>query len=324
MLLSGQKGMNDMSSHRVRHPDLKAIMIQDLEELHIQGKLPARAVLAGRYGVSRATIDRVVSELVGEGYLYTKDKSGTYVASHRPAALPSRGQPETRQIAVIVPYIEHDVYVDIIRGIEAAVDEQGYSIILRSSDNDTAKQNDFIEKMYEEGAAGLIMVPSIYGLGAGQGVDLLRRQRIPVVCCNRCPDDLTASRVLINNVYGSYLAVNHLLAQGYHRIAYVAQVVYTTSVERLQGYAAALGQHGLPYEERYTYLGASQEDFEAIREAVRHMLAMDDAPDAFCCFNEVTTAVVYRAIEDAGRAIGDIGLVTYDETKLNERMPKLL
>lgn len=90
--------------------------------LSARQRLPSRAALAERFGVNRTTIERAVSELIGEGLLYARDKSGTYTTGRLPAAHHAEGG---RRWAVVIPDIQHDTYPGIIRGIQDAAGDGG-------------------------------------------------------------------------------------------------------------------------------------------------------------------------------------------------------
>ncbi|MFR6321894.1 MAG: GntR family transcriptional regulator [[Clostridium] leptum] len=47
--------------------------------------MPPRTELVERFHVTRTTVDRAISELIGKGYLTSKIGSGTYVVKARPA-----------------------------------------------------------------------------------------------------------------------------------------------------------------------------------------------------------------------------------------------
>lgn len=55
---------------------VKELLIEELAGSPPGQRLPSRAALAERFGVNRTTIERAVSELIGEGLLYARDKSG--------------------------------------------------------------------------------------------------------------------------------------------------------------------------------------------------------------------------------------------------------
>ena len=59
---------------------VKEQLIAEIKMLQPNDRLPSRAELSKRYQVTRTTIERAISELIGEGYLYARDCSGTYVA----------------------------------------------------------------------------------------------------------------------------------------------------------------------------------------------------------------------------------------------------
>ena len=69
---------------RTGYADIKERLLK--EEILIgneNDRLPSRSELINKYGVTRTTIERAISELTWEGYLSSRVGSGTYIAPRR-------------------------------------------------------------------------------------------------------------------------------------------------------------------------------------------------------------------------------------------------
>ena len=124
------------------------------------------------------------------------------------------------------------------------------------------------------------------------------------------------SSVNADNAGGAFQATRHLLEGGRQRIAFLAGSLAHYSIsERMRGFRRALFEaKRLADPELEVILPASGDTEQAIRDAVRHLLALDDPPDALFCYNDSTALVAMRACQDAGlRVPEDISVVGFDD-----------
>ena len=258
---------------------VKELLIEELAGSPPGQRLPSRAALAERFGVNRTTIERAVSELIGEGLLYARDKSGTYTTGRLPAAHHAEGG---RRWAVVIPDIQHDTYPGIIRGIQDAAGDRGIDVILSNTDNSVRRQTACLERFLEGGTDGIILIPAVY-----EGTDLrplmrILERRVPLVLCNREVPGIQAPVVKSDNFLGGKLAVRHLVRTGRRRIAYVSPPIYQTSAERYQGYLAALAENGLEQDPSLVSFACAPGEPENALRAVTRLLQRR-ADGVFCC-----------------------------------------
>ena len=79
--------------------------------------------LAARYQVSRQTVRKALSALIGQGYLRAEHGRGTFVTE--------RSRPGSRTIAVVTTYLADYIFPRVIQGIDQELAEHGYSILLK-------------------------------------------------------------------------------------------------------------------------------------------------------------------------------------------------
>ncbi len=137
---------------------------------------------------------------------------------------------------------------------------------------------------------------------------------IPFVCFGR-PRDLRQERapwVDVDGAYGLGQAVDHLVAHGHRRIAYLGWPEGTGfGDQRRAGWRAAMRRHGLDT----TGLSAdSVEDVTAAAEAAARLLARPDPPTAFACGSD-TYAVGVRLADGTGGDGGPrVEVVGFDDS----------
>lgn len=310
------------SKNNFLYTQIKESILKDLGALEAHQKIPSRVKLMKQYNVTRTTIDRSISELIGEGYLYTIDGSGTYKAESKESKREVFFEREGLSWAAILPNIMHDTYPGILRGIEDVANEHTINVVICNTDNKIEKQSDYIYQLIKSQISGIIIVPAITGKNDLTPFYQLEENRIPFVFCNRSIVGIEAPQVISNNFYGGFLATKHLIQQGYSRIAYLSRPLYPASSERYQGYMSALAESSMPIKEEHVIF---EEDFEAPRsgyESAKRMLSLPEPPDAIFCFNDTLAKGAYEGIEESGLHVGvDVGLVGYDDTHICYQLP---
>lgn len=308
-----------MKENVFRYIEVKEKLIEQIKSLEPHVRLPSRTALAEQYNAARTTIERAISELIGEGYLYAKDGSGTYVSEGRTE---QRARSANISIGLIIPDIRHDTYPGILRGVEDMTNRHDISLVICNTDNQADKQAGYINKLIDSGIHGIIIVPAIIGHIDLSLFDKLREAGIPVVFCNRGIDGVEAPKVVSNNFYGAYVAVKHLIGSGCRNIAYISRPVYSTSYERYQGYTSALAEAGIGVDEKYVVFEPTFDTERQGYDSVIQLLRNDARPDGIFCFNDGIAKGAYEALEEKGLVVGkDVLLVGYDNTGICESLP---
>ncbi|MDF2726063.1 MAG: regA, partial [Paenibacillus sp.] len=299
---------------------VKQKLIEQIKSLEPHVRLPSRNALAEQYSAARTTVERAISELIGEGYLYAKDGSGTYVSGERAAEHAPRSA--VRSIGLIIPDIRHDTYPGILRGVEDAMSRHDISLVICNTDNQAEKQAGYMNKLIDSGIHGLIIVPAIIGHTDLSLFGKLREADIPIVFCNRGIDGVEAPKVVSNNFYGAYAAVKHLIGNGCRDIAYISRPAYSTSYERYQGYTSALAEAGMSVDEKRVVFEPTFDTERQGYDSVMQLLENGLAPDGIFCFNDGIAKGACEALGAKGLVVGkDVLVVGYDNTSVCESMP---
>lgn len=292
-----------------RYLEIKDELIKMIAEMKPGQPLPSRPHLCDKLETTRTTLDRAMQELEKEGVVYSKTGSGTYVIGILKGKVD-----KVENWGVIVPSISEEIYSLLARGIENIACHRGANIILCNSDNDPEKQKCYIKRLLLAGVSGFIIVPIIsYNVEISNILyGTLLKSNIPFVLCNRSVEGIHAPTVRSNDFYGGYIATKHLISKGYCSIAYIAQTIYSVSIERCQGYISALMENGyeidrsmviIPYEERKN----------GVYENMKQLLSQEKKPDAVFCFNDKVAVNVCRAVQDMGRKVSEeVGIIGYD------------
>jgi len=144
-----------------------------------------------------------------------------------------------------------------------------------------------------------------------------QRAGTALVFLDRPAGHLDADSVASDNLGGSVEAVEHLLAHGHRRIAFLGDLLsISTAEERLQGYSQALEQAGIATGDELVRTGLR--DPEAGTAAVEALLALPDPPTALFTSQNLLTIGGIRALRSAGFE-RRVALIGFDERRARRR-----
>lgn len=219
----------------------------------------------------------------------------------------------THQLAFAVSDIANPVYIAMMRAIEGVTRGAGFRLVIHSTGADPAEEVDLLRDLAHRYVDGLILSPLRI---TDELLRHLREASAPVVVVGTLPDDTLVDTVRADSRSGVALAVAHLLSIGRRRLAFINGDVDTVpGSARRDGWLAALGSSGIPYE---ASLVAVADDFTVAAgyAAARELLARDD-PDALFAANDLLALGAMRALIESGRVIPrDVAVIGMDDTEL--------
>jgi LacI family transcriptional regulator len=200
----------------------------------------------------------------------------------------------TGSIGLIIPNNTNPYFSEVARGIEDSCYAAGYSVILCNSDDDPAKQRDYLNVLLTKRCDGLIVAT----LAQTDG-ELLRKMKVPTVLLDRAPKDMAIDLVAVDNAAGGALAAQHLLELGHRRIACIAgPQELDISAERVSGLRQRLQQAGTPLPaEQLVYAEFTSPGGYA---AATLLLSSAQPPDAIFCCNDLMAIGALRAAAERG------------------------
>ena len=217
---------------------------------------------------------------------------------------------KTWTIGVVVTTIADPFIGEVVSGIEEAANEHGYSVFLANSSAEPAREIKVVQSFRERRVDGILVAASRVG---ALYAPLLERLKVPIVLINNQHPDEFVHSVVIDNGTASLKAVQHLLALGHRRIAYIGDKYgYQSDTERFGGYRQALELADCPFLPEFVVHGDGKP--EAGMEATMRLLALPARPTAIFCYNDMTAIGALRSIRSQGlRVPGDISLVGFDD-----------
>jgi LacI family transcriptional regulator len=216
-------------------------------------------------------------------------------------------------LGLVIEDVANPFYSAVAQAVESAARERGYLLITGSCEEDPARERELIQALMGRRVDALLLVPA----GRERDHRWLERELLkttPVVFLDRPPHKIEADTVLLDNAGGARIAVEHLLAAGHRRIAYVGDTpdLFTAS-ERLAGYREALTEAGVEADDRLIVQDAPSGTSAPVDALLE--LPTTVRPTAIFTGNNRHTVGAVRALR--GRE-HQIALVGFDDFELAE------
>ncbi|HOJ11289.1 MAG TPA: LacI family DNA-binding transcriptional regulator [Clostridiales bacterium] len=159
----------------------------------------------------------------------------------------------TYTIGFIAPEITNDFFMSIAKGVEDESRKYGYSIIVCNSNESIKEEEDRIRLLSEKCVDGIIIIPAS---DEGKHFNHLKELNMPVVLVDRLVNNFESDAVLVDNINGTYSAIEYLINMGHGRIGFISgDLKLTSAMERYQGYKRALSDYCIPYDEKIVKFG---------------------------------------------------------------------
>ena len=151
---------------------------------------------------------------------------------------------KTRTVGMLIPDIGSPFYSRVVRGVESKLRQADYSLMLGNTYNSPEEQARYLSVFRSQQVDGLLLF-----LAAGDESDAERlvKTKTPVVFVGRTPRTFRADSVSADNVKGTRLAIDHLLAAGHQRVSLiVGQASLSTSADRVEGWRKSMRKAKVP------------------------------------------------------------------------------
>src|SRR5687767_5122301 len=216
-------------------------------------------------------------------------------------------QKQTHTIGVIVPNLDY-VLSQMVKGIDEVALGAGYTVMVCQSNESFGREIVNTRRLMDSLVDGFIISVSSETKVFDHFNKIIEKQ-IPMVVFDRVTPFIKAPRVRIDNEEGGYQATEHLIEQGYKRIAILAGPRNLgISNLRLDGYLKALKKHKMKVDQDLIIHCDFNQDYAYV--ATQELLAMKKRPDAIFTISDRMAIGAMLAIKEKGlRMPFDIGLV---------------
>jgi len=278
-----------------------SITIRDVAKHAGVGIATVSRVLNNNPSVSEETRQRVLQVI--EELNYTPNPIARRLSTGR-----------TWTIGALVPFFTLPEFVKQLQGIQHALSESGYDLVLFNIESLVQRDKYFLDLTQNNRVDGLILLS--LSLNDTQ-VAAFREAEIPIVLVDGYHPQ--ASQVMVDHTLGGKMATQYLIERGHRKIGFVSNKLddpfhFIAPRQRFQGYRNALDAAGIPFDE--AYCRHDNPGRERARAMGRSILSQEDRPTAIFAASD-TQAI---GVMEAARALGlhvpeDLSVIGYGDLR---------
>ncbi|MCU1404823.1 MAG: LacI family transcriptional regulator [Glaciihabitans sp.] len=251
--------------------------------------------------VSAVTVERVTQAIAELGFI--RNDAARQLRAGR-----------SKTVGLIVLDVRNPFFTDLARGAEDKAAESGLSVILGNSDEDIAREANYLDLFDEQRVHGLLISP--FG-NVEHRLEQLRSRGIATVLVDRTSAGSAFSSVSVDDIAGGRLAAEHLVGIGRRRIAFVGGPLEILQVrDRLQGCREIVDAHPDASLEFIATAALTVIEGRRVGQILRNR-SPDERPDAVFAANDLVALGVLQALMMQGdascRVPQDIALIGYDD-----------
>lgn len=254
-------------------------------------------VLNGTRKVNTATRLRVEAAIEETGY-------------RRNGVARSLAAGRTHTVGLSISALTNPYFGSLVHAVERALSHAGYVLIVGDSHDDVTSEKRVTRSLLDRQVDGMIVAPAAGSEHAT--LPEITRTGTPLVLIDRgveagCdqvgPENFSAARSL----------TAHLLELGHRRVAVIRGIAgISSTIERFDGYCAALAERGITVDPALVLNGDSSTDV-AERE-VYSLMSGPDRPAALVSLNNAMTIGALKALRSLGLSIpGEVAFSCYDD-----------
>ncbi len=225
---------------------------------------------------------------------------------------------QTNTIGLIIPNLDW-VLATMVKGIDEVALEAGYTVMVCQSNESFGREMVNTKRLLESLVDGFIISVSSETT-IFEHIKKIQSKKIPLVLFDRVIDSISVPKVRLDNLEGGKIATQHLIDQGYKKIALLAGPEnLNISNERKEGYFQVLKLNKQKADKNLVIHCDFNQDYAYM--ATKELLSMKNRPDAIFAISDRLAIGAMLAIKEMGLKIPkDIGLVGFN----NEPIAKLV
>jgi LacI family transcriptional regulator len=266
--------------------------------------------VAAAASVSVSTVSRVLN---GKDYVAEETQAKVrqvieelnYTSSLAAKSMRSR---RTNVIGVVVPDLQTSFSVEVVKGVNRAIEDFAYDLIIYTSGaawdgTRAARERHHVALLNGSLADGVIIV-------APTTTDFSTAHPLVVVDPHQAIPDVPA--VISTNRAGAMEAMSYLFSLGHQRIGFISgRMDLQSGLRRFQGYQDSLAQAGIPFDPDLVQPG----DFlkPPSLTSAQTLFSLPHPPTAIFAANDISaTAVIEAAVAAGLRVPEDLSVIGFD------------
>lgn len=306
-------------AHKSREPvyqKLKNTIIKEIKNgtLKENDAILSERLLTERFGISRISVRKAISELIEENFLYTVPGKGTFVKGLTSEYTPTSRRTYnigyihwgTKESVLVIPYFAH-----IIHGSEMECLKHNYHLLVSTSINLSGNDTIALPSMIKQGKVDGVIL---------EGVDLDSwfeiKKIIPTLIISNyicepdsLPDLNRLDYVAANNVGAMRNILEYLKENGHSKIGFIYETLtHSSFAERLHGFTTGMLSLGLTPRDEWTIRGKTG------AQGMKKILEKSERPTAVIAANDTFAIDAIQACKDKGVKVpNDMSIVGFDD-----------
>lgn len=209
--------------------------------------LPTRERLMKEHGLSLSTVTRAITELERQGWLISRQGSGTFVVKR------GNGEHEESKgqlvIGLLAPASEPSCR-ELATDLSMEVREYNAKLVVMYTPDDEESELNYARFLFEKGVNAVVWSPVLPKRHVGVA-SIFTKNKIPVIVCEKVSENMGpfAKCVTVDHYGGMISSLHHLYDLGHQRIAYVgpkgAESDFGPVPERWNAYKDSMKENNL-------------------------------------------------------------------------------
>lgn len=272
--------------------------------------------IAKTASVSYSTVSRVVNN-----EKYVKEKTRKKVEKvlkelhyHPEWTARSLRKGRTKIIGLIIPNIANIFFGRAALGVQNILRDKNIDLILFNTNNEPELEKKSLEVALSKRVEGIIL--ATINDSEALVTQIIERYNIPIVLIDNKFLNFKIDSVLLDNINGAKLLVEHLIKKhGHRKIACITgPIKESSSLERVEGYKKALSENKIPINKNLIkFTDWKKEMAYKVTEEIL-LMNSEDRPTALFTTNTNMAIGVIKCLDDHNLTIPeDFALVTFDD-----------
>jgi LacI family transcriptional regulator len=256
--------------------------------------------IARELNTTPATVSRALSNHPGisEKTKQTVQLTASKLNYKRNRIASSLRSGKTHVIGVIIPSAEINFFGSVVHGIESVANSNGYNVLLFQSNESREFEEKGLETFLTARVDGILVSLAKDTIDYSHFIEIKNRG-IPLVFFDRSTDDLGVDSVVIDDYKGAFAATEHLIRQGYTRIAHISGPQHLKNFyDRMKGYMGALQANKIKMDPDLIYPGNIS--IESGKTGTDYFLSLSNTPDAIFAAEDFTALGAISKLKEKG------------------------
>ncbi|SHK65670.1 GntR family transcriptional regulator [Alicyclobacillus tolerans] len=289
------------------------------EVYKVNEKLPTESELMEIYQVSRFTIRHAIGELEKENYVYRIQGGGMFVNDWKNK---KRSGVSNKTIGLITTHIADYIFPNIISGIDNYISNDGYSVLITSTQNNPDKERKSLTNLLTNELSGLIIEPTRSALNNINKhiYENIKSLGIPMLSINAVYDDLDIPYLIMDDMKIGEIATNYLISLGHKQIVGIFKVDDKQGIHRMNGFVKAYQKHpDISNLSEIMMYQTEENKINLFKKLYTILTRPKFVPTAIVCYNDQLAIQIINFVKEIGfRVPEDLSIMGVDDYQFSQ------